>query len=67
MVKGWIFPIRLRGNAACEALNFVDGRRSIYDITRAVSTEYGPQNVEDIFGLFQASEKVGLVKLIIRK
>jgi hypothetical protein len=59
--------IRLRGNAAYEALNFVDGKRSVYDITKAVSAEYGPQKVEDIFGFFQVLEKAGLAKWAIRK
>jgi aminopeptidase-like protein len=59
--------IRLRGNAAYEALNFVDGKRSVYDITKAVSAEYGPQKVEDIFGFFQVLEKAELVKLTVKK
>jgi len=59
--------IRLRGNAAYEALNFVDGKRSLYDITKAVSAEYGPLNISDIYGFFKILEKAELVRLTARK
>ena len=59
--------IRLRGNAAYEALNFADGKRSIYDITKAVSAENGPQSIADIYGFFKTLEKAELVRLTARK
>jgi len=55
--------IRLRGYAAYEALNFVDGKRSILDIARAVSAEYGPLNVQDVNDFFKILEKAELAKL----
>ncbi len=62
-----ISQIRLRGNAAYEALNFADGKRSLYDISRAVSAEYGPQNIADVFGFFKILEKAELVRLVPQK
>jgi hypothetical protein len=53
--------IRLRGNTAYEALNFVNGERSVLEIAQAVSAEYGPQKIEDIYGFFQVLEKAGLL------
>jgi aminopeptidase YwaD len=55
--------VQLRGNAAYEALNFVDGRRSVYEIARAVSAEFSPVDVSAVAGFFSLLEKAGLVEL----
>jgi len=55
--------LKLRGNQAYEALNFVDGRRSVTDIALAVSAEYGPVAVEDVHAYFQVLERAGLLSL----
>ena len=55
--------LKLRGNAAYEALNFVDGRRSVYEIARAVSAEFNPVDVRDVGAFFTLLEKAGLVTL----
>jgi hypothetical protein len=36
-----------------EILNFMDGKRSIYEITKAVSAEYNETNVEHVFKLIR--------------
>jgi hypothetical protein len=61
--KGILEKIKLRGYAAYEALNFVDGKRSILDIARAVSAEYGPVSVQDVNDFFKILEKAELVRL----
>jgi len=58
-VKG----IQLQGDALYEALNFADGRRSLFDIARAVSAEFGPVPVSAVAGFFKLLEKAGLVSL----
>jgi len=55
--------IRLSGNAAYEALNHVDGKRSVADIARAVSASYGPQNIEDVVEYFRVLAEAGLIVL----
>lgn len=50
-------------DAAYEALNFADGKRSIFDIAKAVSAEYGPVNIMSVHDFFIVLEKAGLVKL----
>lgn len=55
--------VNLSGYVAYEALNFVDGRRSILDIARAVSAEYRPVNMEDVYAFFTVLEKAELIKL----
>ena len=64
---GVVSQIKLRGYAAYEALNFANGKRSLYDISQAVSAEFGPQSIADIYGFFKILEEVGLVKLTTRK
>ena len=54
--------LSLRGNAAYEALNFVDGKRSVLNIARAVSAEFSPVSVEKVHGFFRMLEKAGLIK-----
>jgi len=43
-------------------LNFVDGQRSILDIAKAVSAEYGRINVQDVSDFFNVLEKAELIK-----
>lgn len=61
--QGILERIKLRRYAAYEALNFVDGQRSIFDIARAVSAEFGPVDVQDVHDFFRILEKADLVKL----
>jgi hypothetical protein len=46
-----------------EALNFVDGKRSVLDIAKAVSAEYGLVEPNKVFAFFQVLEKAELVTL----
>ncbi|MBM3295590.1 MAG: DUF4910 domain-containing protein [Candidatus Aminicenantes bacterium] len=52
---------RLGGYAAYEALNYVDGRRSLLDIRNAVSASYGPQSLADIQGYLEVLKEAGLI------
>jgi aminopeptidase-like protein len=58
--------IKLRGNAAYEALNFADGKKSIFDIASAVSAEFTPVDVQDVYIFFSILEKADLVQLRIK-
>lgn len=53
--------IRLNGNKAYEALNFLDGRRSVTAIALAVSAEYGATPVQDVYGFLQVLEQADLI------
>jgi hypothetical protein len=55
--------VKLRGYAGYEAINFADGRRSVYDITQAVAAEYGPQNLRDVSEFFSVLAEAGLFSL----
>jgi aminopeptidase-like protein len=44
-----------------ETLNFVDGKRSILDIAKAVSAEYGPVNPQAVLSFFEVLEKAQLL------
>ena len=61
--KGILDKIKLPRYGAYEALNFVDGERSVFDITRAVSAEFGPVNIKDIKNFFKIIEKAELIRL----
>lgn len=61
--EGVLEPIKLQRYASYEALNFVDGRKSIFGIARAVSAEFGPVNVQEVYDFLSVLEKAGLVKL----
>jgi hypothetical protein len=52
--------VNLRGNAAYETLNFVDGKRTVLDIARSVSAELGPVPVAGIHAYLKVLEKAGL-------
>jgi hypothetical protein len=64
-------PKGLHGLMQWEALNYVDGKRSVLDIYRAVRAEslsvgewyYGTVRLEDIEGLFTAAEKQKAVEI----
>ncbi len=64
--EGALAGLKLRGNAAYEALNFVDGARSVYAISRAVSAEYGDAPAQDVLAFFKVLERCGLVSLVER-
>ncbi len=61
--QGVLRQVRLRGYTTYEAVNFADGKRSLYDIARAVSAEFGPVAAKDVETFFQILEKAGLFKL----
>lgn len=61
--KEEISKLKLGGYKAYEALNFADGKRSVYDIALAVSAEYGPVEARDVYEFFVLLEKAGLVRL----
>ena len=44
-----------------EALNFVDGKKSVLDIAKAVSAEYGPIDPQSVFSFFKVLEKAQLL------
>jgi len=44
-----------------EILNFMDGKRTIYDIFKAVSAEYGKTDLKDVFKFLHDLEKIDLV------
>jgi hypothetical protein len=55
--------INLSENSFYEALNFVDGQRSVLEIAKAVSAEYGPLDAQNVLAFFKVLEKAGLVSL----
>jgi len=55
--------VDLNGYAAYEALNFVDGERSLLEIALAVSAEYGPIEPQKIYDFFRVLEKAELIML----
>ena len=55
--------LELGRNAPYEILNFVDGKRSVLDITRAVSAEYGPVACKDVYAFFEVLAKAELMTL----
>ncbi len=59
--EGAFQGIRLGGYRTYEALNFVDGRRSVLDIARAVSAEYGPVDSQAVYAFFKVLEKAELL------
>jgi hypothetical protein len=44
-----------------EILNFMDGRRSVYEIVKAVSAEYGRTNIEYVLRYLRDLEKLKLI------
>ena len=47
-----------------EALNFMDGKKTVHDIVTAVSAEYTETKTEDILKFLQDLEKMKLISLI---
>jgi hypothetical protein len=45
-----------------EILNFMDGKRNLLEISRAVSAEYGQTNIEHVLKYLRDLEKCGLVQ-----
>ncbi len=52
----------LGGNNAYEALNFVDGVRSITEIAQAVNAEYGPIPLNSFYEYFMILEQAELIR-----
>jgi hypothetical protein len=48
---------------AYEALNFVDGKRTLLEIRDAVSAEYGPLAAADVEQYFRFLERLKVVSL----
>ena len=46
-----------------EALNLVDGRRSVKEIRDVIAAYYGPVSSEEVLRYFQALERAGVVSL----
>ncbi|UCE42719.1 MAG: DUF4910 domain-containing protein [Candidatus Aminicenantes bacterium] len=59
--KGVFSGIDLGRYGTYEALNFVDGRRSVLDIAKAVSAEYGPVDPNTVLAFFKILEKAELL------
>lgn len=60
---GVLGELKLRGNAAYEALNLVDGKRTLHDIFLGVSAQFGPVDPAHVESFFAVLEKAGLVRL----
>jgi hypothetical protein len=57
-------PLTRRGRfVAYEALNFVDGRRTLLEIRDAVSAEYGPLDAIEVEQYFRFLERLGVVSI----
>lgn len=56
--------IKIRGDLAFEVANYMNGKRSLLEIRNAVSAEYGPQKLKDIWEYVKILEKAGLVMII---
>lgn len=53
----------LTGNAAWEAVNFVDGKRSLMEVYAAVKAGYGEISLQRLKNYFSLLEKAGLISL----
>lgn len=58
---GTLAGVDLGGYGTYEALNFVDGKRSVLDIAKAVSAEYGPVDPNKVLAFFKVLEKAELL------
>ena len=54
-------PLELPGDQAYEALNFVDGKRSLHEIALALDAEYGFPEPGRLLPFFEVLEKAGLI------
>jgi hypothetical protein len=59
--EGAMAGIEMGRYAAYEALNFVDGKRSVLEIANAVSAEYGPVDVNIVFAFFKVLQRAELL------
>lgn len=50
------------GEYAIEALNFVDGRRSVRDIRDALAAEFGPVPIEHVAAYLEALESIKIIR-----
>jgi hypothetical protein len=50
------------GEYAIEALNFVDGRRSVRDIRDALAAEFGPVPLEHVAAYLEALETIKVIR-----
>ena len=50
------------GEYAIEALNFVDGRRSVRDIRDALAAEFGPVPIEHVAAYLEALETIKVIR-----
>ena len=49
------------GKKAAEVVNFIDGKRSVFDLANAVSAEYSETNSEHVLKFLRDLEKLKLV------
>ena len=56
-------PLKLDGTLAYEALNLVDGHRSVTEIRNILRAAYGPVATSDVMNYFDVLEKAGVVKV----
>jgi aminopeptidase YwaD len=49
------------GKKTAEILNFMDGKRSVYEIVKAVSAEYSETDIEDVLRYLRDLEKLKLI------
>jgi hypothetical protein len=54
----------LTGNAAWEAVNFVDGERNLFEVYEAVKAEYGGSSLQRLKSYFTLLEKAGLISFV---
>ncbi|MGA9363264.1 MAG: M28 family peptidase [Bacteroidota bacterium] len=54
----------LTGDAAWEAVNFVDGKRNLLEVYEAVKAEYGESSLQMLKNYFSLLEKAGLISLV---
>jgi aminopeptidase YwaD len=59
--EGAFSGIQLGRYGTYEALNFVDGKRSVLSIAKAVSAEYGPVDPKGVLAFFKVLEKAELI------
>src|SRR5260370_8874227 len=61
---GSVPPITLEGTMAYEALNLVDGRRSITEIRNVLRAAYGPISPADLLDYFKVLEKAAVLTIL---
>jgi hypothetical protein len=60
--EGAFDGVELGGSTEYEALNFVDGERSVLDIAQAVSAEYGPLDPQMVYAFFKVLGRAELLQ-----